>query len=248
MTLWLEACETQTCKVWCDEMCNMRGDLSINGKLTRPLKKCNTAFSLVRRREEDCWGEVARWPRNDPCGHGHGSQIKQFDKYVRVCARGFNKIQLRCCGTRVSKPCSFLFEVFYLLTWADSSCWETENCEIIDDSYEWGGLQSLKQLSTVICHLPCLFITAQSQSKCKIFQKKSLVASGGSAWAALILKGPLPTHPVSSTQVFSHLPLRVTRMKLMYFSCTALWAHLFHIFISYFIQYRKLHICYKIKR
>lgn len=56
---------------------------SINGKLTRPLKKCNTAFSLVRRREEDCWGEVARWPRNDPCGHG--SQIKQFDKYVCVC-------------------------------------------------------------------------------------------------------------------------------------------------------------------
>lgn len=30
------------------------------GVETRPLKKCNTAFSLVRRREEDCWGEVDR--------------------------------------------------------------------------------------------------------------------------------------------------------------------------------------------
>lgn len=58
---------------------------SVNWKLTRPLKKCNTAFSLVRRREEDCWGEVARWPRNDPCGHGHSSQIKQLDKCVCVC-------------------------------------------------------------------------------------------------------------------------------------------------------------------
>lgn len=136
---------------------------SINRKLTRPLKKCNTAFSLVRRREEDCWGEVARWPRNDPCGHGHGSQIKQYYISICVCVRAgaceFNKIQLRCCGTQVSKPCSFLYKVFYLLTWT-----ETENCEIIDNSYKCGGLQSLKQLSTVICHLPCLFIKGQSLS------------------------------------------------------------------------------------
>lgn len=36
-------------------------------KLTKLLKKCSTAFSLVRRRLEDCWGDVAMWPRNDPC-------------------------------------------------------------------------------------------------------------------------------------------------------------------------------------
>lgn len=36
-------------------------------KLTKLLKKWTTAFSLVRRRAEDCWGEVARWPRNEPC-------------------------------------------------------------------------------------------------------------------------------------------------------------------------------------
>lgn len=30
------------------------------GEETKLLKKCTTAFSLVRRREEDCWGEAAR--------------------------------------------------------------------------------------------------------------------------------------------------------------------------------------------
>lgn len=30
------------------------------GEETRLLKKCSTAFSLVRRRAEGCWGEVAR--------------------------------------------------------------------------------------------------------------------------------------------------------------------------------------------
>lgn len=30
------------------------------GEDTKLLKKCTTAFSLVRRRAEDCWGEVAR--------------------------------------------------------------------------------------------------------------------------------------------------------------------------------------------
>lgn len=37
-------------------------------KLTRLLKKCSRAFSLVRRRVEDCWGEEERWPRKEPCG------------------------------------------------------------------------------------------------------------------------------------------------------------------------------------
>lgn len=35
------------------------------GEATRVLKKCTTAFSLGRRRAEDCWGEAA-WPLNDP--------------------------------------------------------------------------------------------------------------------------------------------------------------------------------------
>lgn len=30
------------------------------GEETMLLKKCTTAFSLVRRRAEDCWGEVDR--------------------------------------------------------------------------------------------------------------------------------------------------------------------------------------------
>lgn len=36
-------------------------------KLTKLLKKCTTAFSLVLRRVEDCRGEEAEWPLNDPC-------------------------------------------------------------------------------------------------------------------------------------------------------------------------------------
>lgn len=37
-------------------------------ELTKLLKKCSRAFSLVRRRLEDCWGEEAKWPRKEPCG------------------------------------------------------------------------------------------------------------------------------------------------------------------------------------
>lgn len=52
--------------------CRTRGDyqpvLPLE-ELTKLLKKCSRAFSLVRRRRlEDCWGEEARWPRKEPCG------------------------------------------------------------------------------------------------------------------------------------------------------------------------------------
>lgn len=45
---------------------NGMNNVCVQVELTMLLKKCTTAFSLVRRREEDCWGEAARWPRKDP--------------------------------------------------------------------------------------------------------------------------------------------------------------------------------------
>lgn len=71
-TLWWKACKTY---VWSMILCVQYDNVSSN-QLTKLLKKCNTAFSLVRRRAEDCWGEAARWPRNDPCEDQQRGQVK----------------------------------------------------------------------------------------------------------------------------------------------------------------------------
>lgn len=45
-------------------------------ELTKLLKKCSRAFSLVRRRLEDCWGEEAKWPRKEPCGDEQRENVR----------------------------------------------------------------------------------------------------------------------------------------------------------------------------